>query len=46
MTRLTTGVVLALVAVAAVVAAPAADGKRWWSFVEMLANDDMQWWPT
>ena len=44
MARKTIGVVLALVAIATamVVAAPDRDGKRWWSFVEMLANDDMQ----
>jgi hypothetical protein len=46
MTRLTIGVVLALVAAITVAPTPTPDGKRWWSFVEMLANDDMQWWPT
>src|SRR5262245_1888257 len=30
------------VALTAVLVAPARDGKRWWSFVAMLANDDMQ----
>ena len=42
MTRITAGVVFALVSVAIGIAAPDRDGKRWWSFVEMLANDDMQ----
>src|SRR5215468_7151271 len=42
MKRSTTAVALALAMVAAVAAAPDRDGKRWWSFVEMLANDDMQ----
>jgi hypothetical protein len=42
MERITAGVVLALLAVGVGIAAPARDGKRWWSFVEMLANDDMQ----
>lgn len=42
MKRITTAVVLMLATVAAGVAAPGRDGKRWWSFVEMLANDDMQ----
>jgi hypothetical protein len=39
MKRTTTAVVLVLAMGAA---APDRDGKRWWSFVEMLANDDMQ----
>jgi Peptidase family M28 len=42
MTRVRTGLMLALLTVAVGIAAPAPDGKRWWSFVEMLANDDMQ----
>jgi peptidase M28-like protein len=42
MKRITAAVVLMLATVAAGVAAPGRDGKRWWSFVEMLANDDMQ----
>src|SRR5713101_7649360 len=36
------GCVLGLVAVAAVVADTADEGKRWWSYVEMLASDQMQ----
>src|SRR5262245_11930976 len=42
MNRLPTALVLVLAAVAAGSAAPDRDGKRWWSLVEMLANDDMQ----
>jgi hypothetical protein len=38
----TTAVLLVLAMVAADAAAPDRDGKRWQSFVEMLANDDMQ----
>ena len=35
--------ILGLGAVTAVLAAPeSADGKRWWSYVEALANDGMQ----
>jgi hypothetical protein len=41
MKRITTAVVLVLATVAAGIAADR-DGKHWWSFVEMLANDDMQ----
>jgi len=42
MKRAGTAVVLVLAMAAAGAAAPHRDGKRWWSFVEMLANDDMQ----
>ncbi len=42
MKRIGTAVVLVLATVAAGAAAADRDGKRWWSFVEMLANDDMQ----
>ncbi|PWU06139.1 MAG: peptidase M28 [Terriglobia bacterium] len=33
---------LSLVAAAALFAASAPDGKRWWSYIEALANDQMQ----
>ena len=33
---------LAAMAAAVVLAAGAPDGKRWWSYVEALANDQMQ----
>src|ERR1035441_8830415 len=36
------GVALAVMAAAALYAAAAPDGKRWWSYVEALANDDMK----
>ena len=42
MKRTTAAAVLVLAMVATGVAAPDRDGKRWWSFVEMLANDEMQ----
>jgi peptidase M28-like protein len=42
MKRITIAGFLALAMGAAGAAAPDRDGKRWWSFVEMLANDDMQ----
>src|SRR5215475_3881269 len=42
MKRIPTVVILVLATVAAGIAAADRDGKRWWSFVEMLANDDMQ----
>lgn len=42
MKRTTTTIVLVLATVAGGVAAADRDGKRWWSFVEILANDDMQ----
>jgi len=35
-------VALAVMAAAALYAAAAPDGKRWWSYVEALANDDMK----
>jgi hypothetical protein len=42
MKRAITATVLVLAMVAAGAAAPDHDGKRWWSVVETLANDDMQ----
>ncbi len=42
MRRIATGIVFALLAVAVGIAAPDRDGKRWWSFVGLLASDDMQ----
>src|SRR5215467_3088602 len=42
MKRAATAVVLVLAMVGAGAAAADRDGKRWWSFVEMLANDEMQ----
>ena len=35
-------VALAVMAAAALYAAAVPDGKRWWSYVEALANDDMK----
>src|SRR5260370_36687033 len=35
-------VALAVMAAAALYAAAIPDGKRWWSYVEALANDDMK----
>ena len=36
------GAALAVIAAAALYAAAVPDGKRWWSYVEALANDDMK----
>jgi len=42
MRRLVVGVAATCVTLTVALAASSADGKRWWSFVAMLANDDMQ----
>ena len=36
------GVALAVMIAAALYAAAVPDGKRWWSYVQVLANDDMK----